>query len=112
MTLDINVKAVKLSDVLNKHVGEEGSIDRTEFELSVNKKIMSDLLKKTRKQQKLTQAELGERIGVQKAQISKLENNVKDARLSTLLKAFKALNAKVSISVTLENGEPVTLSLD
>ena len=40
---------------------------------------------------------------MQKAQISKLENSLTDARFETVIKVFKALNAKVNFSVELLN---------
>jgi transcriptional regulator with XRE-family HTH domain len=49
----------------------------------------------------LTQEQLGKLVGVQKAQISKLENNFTNARFETVLKVFKALNVKVNFSVEL-----------
>lgn len=39
--------------------------------------------------------------GVQKAQISKLENNFTDARFDTVIKVFNSLNAKVNFNVEL-----------
>ena len=47
--------------------------------------------------------ELGKLVGVQKAQISKLENSLTDARFETILKVFKALNAKINFNVELLN---------
>jgi HTH-type transcriptional regulator / antitoxin HipB len=47
----------------------------------------------------LTQEQLGELVGVQKAQISKIENSVKNARFETILKVFDALGAKVNFNV-------------
>ena len=47
----------------------------------------------------MTQAELGELVGVKKAQISKIENHLTDARFETILKVFRALNAKISFNV-------------
>jgi len=47
----------------------------------------------------VSEQELGRLVGVQKAQISKLENSLTDARVETILKVFKALNAKISFSV-------------
>jgi transcriptional regulator with XRE-family HTH domain len=46
---------------------------------------------------------LGRIVGVQKAQISKLENSLTDARVETILKVFKALNAKISFSVEMNS---------
>ena len=51
----------------------------------------------------MTQAELGELVGVQKAQISKIENSVKNARFETIMKVFEALGAKVNFNVELNN---------
>jgi transcriptional regulator with XRE-family HTH domain len=49
----------------------------------------------------LTQEQLGKLIGVQKAQISKIENSLTDARFETILKVFKALNAKINFNIEL-----------
>jgi len=58
-----------------------------------------------RKERKLTQSQLGDLVGVQKAQISKLENSLTDARLETILKVFRALNAKVNFQVELMDNQ-------
>ena len=62
------------------------------------------MIKKTRKEQKLTQEQLGKLVGVQKAQISKLENSLNNVTFGTILKVFKALNAEIHFKVKL-NGE-------
>jgi len=49
------------------------------------------------------QKQLGDLVGVQKAQISKLENNLTDARFDTVMKVFRALDAKVNFSVELRS---------
>jgi transcriptional regulator with XRE-family HTH domain len=51
----------------------------------------------------LTQEQLGLLVGVKKAQISKLENSLTDARFETIIKVFKALNTKININVELLN---------
>ena len=61
-------------------------------------------IKQARKERNLTQEELGKLIGVQKAQISKLENCLTDARFDTIIKVFKALNAKINFNVELLGG--------
>ena len=63
--------------------------------------LLSAAIKEARLKRNLTQEKLGLLVGVQKAQISKLENNVKEARLDTIMKVFKALNARVSFQVEL-----------
>jgi transcriptional regulator with XRE-family HTH domain len=47
----------------------------------------------------MTQEQLGELVGVQKAQISKIENNVKYVRFSTIMKVFDALKVKVKMTI-------------
>jgi transcriptional regulator with XRE-family HTH domain len=42
---------------------------------------------------------LGELIGVQKAQISKIENSIKSARLETIMNVFDALGVRVNFKV-------------
>ena len=42
----------------------------------------------------MTQAELGKLIGVQRAQISKLENNTTNVTIETILRVFSALKPK------------------
>jgi transcriptional regulator with XRE-family HTH domain len=59
-------------------------------------------VKQARAQRNLTQEQLGELVGVQKAQISKIENSMKNARLDTVLRVFDALGASVNFTVTLD----------
>ena len=47
--------------------------------------------------------QLGELVGVKKAQISKIENSLTDAKFETILEVFKALNTKVNFNVELLN---------
>ena len=42
------------------------------------------------------------RVGVQKAQISKLESSANSATIDTILKVFKALKAEINFNVKLE----------
>ncbi len=51
----------------------------------------------------MSQEEPGQLAGVKKAQISKLENSLTDARFDTIIKVFKALNDRVSSNVELLN---------
>jgi transcriptional regulator with XRE-family HTH domain len=61
--------------------------------------VLGDMIKSVRKKRKLTQKQLGELIGVQKSQISKLERNTKNVTIETILKVFGALKANVRFSV-------------
>ena len=99
------MKTYSLEEVKDKYIGKEGTTERYQYENELRLDLIGDAIKTARKERKLTQSQLGELVGVKKAQISKIENNLKDARFETILKVFKALNAKVSFNVELENKE-------
>ena len=96
------LKTKSLDDMIDKHIGEVGSDKRDTFEEELRLDILGQTIKQIRKKKHLTQAQLGELIGVKKAQISKIENNLTDARFETILKVFRALNAKINFNVELE----------
>jgi transcriptional regulator with XRE-family HTH domain len=60
---------------------------------------LGQAIKHARQERNLTQEQLGELVGVQKAQISKIENSVKNARFETIIKVFEALGAKVNFNI-------------
>ena len=98
-----NLKTKSLDEITDKHIGKVGTKERDDFENELRLDLIGLAIKKARKDRKLTQAQLGELVGVQKAQISKIENNLNDARFETILKVFKALNAKINFNVELLN---------
>jgi transcriptional regulator with XRE-family HTH domain len=63
------------------------------------------MIRKVRLERNLTQEELGKLVGVQRAQISKLENNTTNVTIETILKVFGALKAKVNFNVELLNSK-------
>ena len=67
--------------------------------------ILQDLIRETRKKRNLSQQELGEKVGVGKAQISKLEKGYSNTSIALITKVFSALNAKIKISVELDDQE-------
>ena len=95
------IKHYSLEEVTDKYIGKPGIKEREDFEDELRLDLIGEAIKKARKDRNLTQAELGKLVGVQKAQISKIENNLNDARFETILKVFKALNAKISFNVEL-----------
>lgn len=97
------VKTVSLDAMIDKHIGKRGTEKREAFENELRIDLLGQAIKQARKEQHLTQEELGRRVGVQKAQISKIENSAKNARFETIIKVFEALGAKVSFDVELNN---------
>jgi HTH-type transcriptional regulator / antitoxin HipB len=97
------LKTYSLDEITDKHIGKRGTPKRENFENELRLDLLGDAIRQARLARNLTQEELGRLVGVQKAQISKLENSLTDARFETILKVFKALNAKVSFNVELRN---------
>lgn len=97
------MKKYTLDEITDKYIGEKGSAEREQFEFELRLDILGDMIKKVRKERNMTQEQLGKLVGVQKAQISKIENNAKDVRLSTIIKVFNALKATVKLSVDFDS---------
>ncbi|MCF6342279.1 MAG: helix-turn-helix domain-containing protein [Bacteroidales bacterium] len=92
-----------LDEMIDMHIGQEGTKKRDTFEEELRLDILGQTIKQIREEKQMTQAQLGELIGVKKAQISKIENNLTDARFETILKVFRALNAKINFNVEFIN---------
>ncbi len=92
-----------LDEMIDMHIGREGTEKRDTFEEELRLDILGQTIKQIREEKHMTQAQLGELIGVKKAQISKIENNLTDARFETILKVFRALNAKINFNVEFVN---------
>ncbi|MCF8231589.1 MAG: helix-turn-helix transcriptional regulator [Bacteroidales bacterium] len=97
------LKRKSLDEMIDKHIGEVGTEKRDAFEEELRLDILGNTIKQLREEKNLTQAQLGELVGVKKAQISKIENNLTDARFETILKVFRALNAKINFNIELKN---------
>lgn len=96
------MKTTGLDELIDKHIGRHGSEARKAFENELRIDLLGHAIRQARQERRLTQQQLGELVGVQKAQISKIENSIKNARFETILKVFDALGAKVRFSVELE----------
>lgn len=97
------LKSYSLDEVTDKFIGKRGTVKREAFEYELKLDLLGEAIKRARKERNLTQQQLGELVGVKKAQISKLENSLTDARFETIIKVFKALNAKINFNVELLN---------
>ncbi len=96
------MKTYSLDELTDKYIGKKGSPKRNEFENELRLDLLGKTIKRVRLERNLTQEELGELVGVKKAQISKIENSTTDARFATILKVFDALDAKVNFNVELK----------
>lgn len=97
------MKAYTLDQVQDKLIGKIGTAERDIFEYELQMELIGKAIKQTRQERHMTQEELGKLIGVQKAQISRLENNASNVTMETLLRVFTALKAKVKLQIELPN---------
>ena len=97
------MKTHTLDEVQDKLIGKIGTPERDLFEYELQMDLVGRAIKQTRQERNLTQEELGKLIGVQKSQISRLENKTSNVTMDTLLRVFTALKARVKLQVELPN---------
>ena len=95
------LKLYSLDEITDEFIGKLGTAKRDAFEYELRLDVIGEAIKQARKERHLTQEELGRLVGVKKAQISKIENSLTDARFETIIKVFKALNAKINFNIVL-----------
>lgn len=104
-TKNKELEIFSFDQIKNEFIGEIGTEKRTQYEQELQVELMGEMIKKVRLERNLTQEELGKLVGVQRAQISKLENNTTNVTIETILKVFGALKAKVNFNVELMNSK-------
>lgn len=91
-----------LDQFKDKHYGKVGTPSRDELEEDYGNFKIGALIHEARLEKGLTQAQLAEKIGTTKSYISKIENNLKEARLSTLKKIVElGLDGQLELSIKL-----------
>lgn len=89
-----------LDNFIDENYGEKGTPKRNEFEEGYEEFKIGVLLQEARLKKGLTQEQLAQKCGTNKAYISKIENNIKDIRLSTLKKIIEVgLEGNLELSV-------------
>ena len=97
--MDDSLTTISLETMIDKHIGIRGTPKREAFENELRIDLLGHAIKQARIERQLTQQQLGEIVGVQKAQISKIENSIKNSRFETILKVFNALGTRVSFKI-------------
>lgn len=91
-----------LSRLFDEQYGKKGSLKREKFEKGYQSFKLGALLLEARLEKGITQEQLADKCGTNKAYISKVENDIKDVRISTLQKIIEVgLGGKLNLSVTL-----------
>lgn len=75
-----------LEQLKEKHYGKRGTPKREKLEAGFESFKLGALIQEARLEKGLTQEELALKCGTTKSYISKIENNIKEVRLSTLQK--------------------------
>lgn len=96
------MKLTTFEDFQDKNFGKVGTPKRDAFEKKVDEAIQAykigEAIKHARKANNLTQEQLGEKVGVQKAQISRLERG-HGITFATMARIFKAMNIRASLDL-------------
>ena len=100
------IKVYTQDEALDMTLGTRGTPTREEDESEVNNYLVGLAIRQAREAQNLTQEQLGERIGVQRARISSIEKGA-NLRLSTVARIFSALGKEVKLDIS--NMNPIPL---
>ena len=84
-----NKNLMTLEDFKKVNYGKRGTKERDELEAGYNAFKIGALIHDTRIEMGMTQEQLAEKVGTTKSYISKIENNIKEARISTLQKIIE-----------------------
>ena len=84
-----NKNLMTLEEFKEKNYGKRGTKERDELEEGYENFKIGALIHDTRVEMGMTQEQLAEKVGTTKSYISKIENNIKEARISTLQKIIE-----------------------
>lgn len=95
-----NRDLTSLEEFVDKHRGRRGTEKREYFETGYEAFKLGALLHEARLAKGLTQEELANRVGKNKSYISKIENDIKEVRLSSLREIVEVgLGGKICLSI-------------
>ena len=96
------MKLHTLDEMTDRYIGPVGTPKRDAFEKKLADELhayhVGEAIRQAREAQELTQAELGERMGVQKSQVSRIESG-KSITLASMMRAFRALGVQVALEM-------------
>jgi len=95
-------KLKSLDQFVDEHYGKKGSPKRDKFEKGYESFRIGFLIHQARLKKGMTQEELAAKCGTNKGYISKIENDVKEVRISTLQKIVElGLGGHLELSIKL-----------
>lgn len=97
-----NKNLITLEEFKEKNYGKRGTNNRDELESGYENFKIGTLIHDTRVEMGMTQEQLAEKAGTTKSYISKIENNIKEARISTLQKIVElGFGGQLELSIKL-----------
>lgn len=97
-----NSNLISLDQFVEDHYGKIGTPKRDELEAGYENFKIGAMIHEARLQKGMTQEQLAKKAGTTKSYISKIENNVKEARFSTLQKIVEiGLGGHLELSIKL-----------
>ena len=91
-----------LEQFKDKNYGKHGTKKRDDLEAGYENFKIGSLIYEARIEKGLTQGQLAEKVGTTKSYISKIENNIKEVRLSTLQRIVElGLGGQIELSIKL-----------
>ena len=90
-------KLHKVDDLLDERYGKPGTLSRAAFEERALNWYYSEILKDRRKELKITQRQLAEKVGKKREYIALLEKGETDMQLSTFLNISQALGLRFAL---------------
>ena len=95
-----NIKT--LTEFKDKHYGKRGTSEREKLEAGYDVFRLGALIQEARLEKGMTQQQLATKCGTTKSYIPKLENNVKEVRISTLQRIVElGLGGQMQLSIKL-----------
>ena len=96
-----DMKLYSFDELVDEVWGKIGTPERDRMEEQLKEELMAyhigEAIKKARREKSLTQEQLGELMGVQKAQVSRIESG-KNLNFSTVARAFRAMGVPATLS--------------
>lgn len=84
-------------DMLDRVVGKKGTQRRDALEAELQSYLIGEAIKQARREKNLTQEQLGQLMGVRRAQVSRIESG-HNLTIGTIIRAFKAMDVPAAFS--------------
>lgn len=85
-------------EAIDKVIGAKGTPPRMEFDAGMNEFLIGEAIRQARQSRNLTQEQLGNLVGVKKAQICKIENG-SNVTFATIVRLFKAMDIRAMLDL-------------